>query len=68
MKSKVVFVAFLLAFYIAPMILAPSYTAPAIGNESNFSLSDGEGWLDGWNYRKQLSLIGETGADTDYQV
>ncbi|MFC1663743.1 DUF2341 domain-containing protein [Patescibacteria group bacterium] len=26
------------------------------------------GWLSGWNYRKKITITGETGAGTDYQV
>lgn len=68
MKSKVVLVAFLLMLYIAPMILGPSYTAPSIDDESNFTLSSGENWLSGWDYRRSHIVNGSEGAGTDYQV
>ncbi len=30
--------------------------------------ASGEGWLTGWDYRKELTVSGATGAGTDYQV
>ena len=68
MRSKVVLVAFLLMFYIIPMILGPSYTSPSIADESNFTLSSGENWLTGWDYRRSHIVNGSEGAGTDYQV
>ena len=68
MKSKAVLVAFLLMLYIVPMILGPSYTGPGIGNESNFTLSAGEGWLNGWTYRRSLEINHSAGAGTNYTV
>ena len=68
MRSKVVLVAFLLMFYIIPMILGPSYTSPSIADESNFTLSSGANWLSGWDYRRSHIVNGSAGAGTDYQV
>ncbi len=68
MKSKVVLVAFLLMLYIAPMILGPSYIAPAIGNESNFTLSFGENWLSGWTYRRSVEIQYVSGAGNNYSI
>jgi len=72
-RKSLILVAFLLMLYIGPMILTSSYVSVAIPAEQNtskdFSLSaDGDNWLNGWTYRKELSLIGESGAGTNYQV
>ena len=37
-------------------------------NDSSFVLSDGEAWLTGWDYRKQITITGQTGAGTNYQI
>ena len=64
---------FLMVLYIAPMILAPSYSHTAIPTEENmvkdFSPSAGEGWFDeDWAYRKSGSITGSAGAGINYQV
>lgn len=74
MRKKQLFtVVFLLMLFIAPMLFILSYSHVTIPTEQNmnkdFSLSeDGENWLSGWRYRKQLSFTGQAGAGTGYQV
>ena len=66
MKRKtIILVSFLLVLY-----MVPSITMSTEQNMSkDFLLSaDGGNWLNGWTYRKELSLTGETGAGTNYQV
>lgn len=72
-KKPILVVAFLLMLYITPMIFISSYVRVAIPAAQNmskdFSVStDGENWLSGWNYRQQLSITGQVGAGTGYQV
>lgn len=78
MKSKVVFVAFLLLLYIGPMIFISSYASPAILAEPNinkdlrigpaYTVADGENWLSGWAYRQSHIINNATGASENYTV
>jgi hypothetical protein len=69
MKHKVLF---LLVLYIGSMLLLPSTLGLPIAEETqvieDFTLSAGEAWLEGWNYRKQINLNAAGSAGTNYQV
>lgn len=70
-KRSFILLAFLLALYIGPLILAPSYASLTTPTEQNmnkdFSLSS-EPWLMGWAKRKQINITGSNGAGANYQV
>ena len=62
-------VAFLLLLYIAPLIFVTSYSPTTLLEQEDRSvLSDGEGWLAGWAYRKQHNISGAAGAGENYTV
>lgn len=65
-KHKAIFLLFL---YIGTVILLPSCYGLPIAAEpqatKDFSISAGESWLTGWNYRKQLDL--DPVGDCSYQ-
>lgn len=73
--SLVLLVSFLMILYIGPSILAPSLMRAPILTEPNmtkdFSIADGEAWLDGWYYRRNVTFITNMGANstagTNYQ-
>jgi len=68
-KKSTGFLAFFVFLYISPVILSSSYIAPAIGNESQFTISaDGDYWLEGFAYREKLTINGSTGAGSNYPV
>ncbi len=71
-KSLVILVSFLMVLYIGPLILAPSSMGVPISAEQNthkdFLVASGESWLFGWDYRKEITIIGVAGSDTNYQV
>ena len=72
MRKKPLFLlAFVLMLYIGPMIFVPYYASSITPTEQNmnkdFSLSSTD-WLNGWNYRKVVSINGTITAGTNYQV
>lgn len=72
MKSKVVFVAFLLMLYIAPMIFISSYGPSAAPTEQNmtkdFAISS-DWYEEDWHYRKNVIMYsGLGGLEAPYTV
>lgn len=67
MKKRLALVAFLFVLYIAPVILGPSSMPSAIAAQKS-AVADGENWLTGWEYRRQLNITGQAGAGVNYQV
>ena len=62
-KKRVVVLVFLLILYIVPIVFSPYDTV-----QSDYVLAQEGEWLEGWNYRKEITLSGATGAGIDYQV
>ena len=44
------------------------FSNPSLVDDGSFVLSSGEAWLTGWDYRKQITITGQTGAGTNYPV
>ena len=68
--KKTIALSILVVLYIGPIILMPYSTAPAIGNESQFAIAEGENWLIGWGYRKAIVITQAFGylAETPYNI
>lgn len=76
MQKQHLSLALLLVLFIGPQILLLSSNSLAIVQDPqearDFVLSDGEAWLTGWQYRKELTITGATGVSlpdmTNYTV
>ena len=58
---------FLVILLMSPQNPDPSYDGPTIGIQS-VDAADGDNWLAGWQYRKQIEFIESGSAGTNYQI
>ena len=71
-NRNIILLTFLLFLYIGPSLFAmTSHSLPTLTEQNmskEFQISDGAGWLDGWNYRQSVLITGSVGAGTNYQI